>query len=188
MTMIDKTGRHAGLLQTGSTLLLTLSLFNPCFAGKPKTAVGVNIDFSSYKTYRWLPTRILTKAGVVEDDPTIVPAVRNAVNRELTARGLTEVAEGGDLQVSTFVLTTSVPQLEAVIFAGGVPLDFATPIASMGRYNREGTLAINLIDTKTKKYAWAGMITESVDNKPGAGVKKIGPAAEKLFSKFPLKK
>jgi len=169
-------------------VLLSATLLTPCFAGKPRTAVGVNIDFSSYKTYHWLPTRILTKAGVVEDDPEIVPAVRSAVNSQLTARGLKEVSEGGDLQVATFVLTTSVPQLEAVIFPGGVPLDFETPIASMGRYNREGTLAINLIDSRTKKYAWAGVVTENIDNKPGAGVKKIAPAAEKIFKKYPVKK
>jgi hypothetical protein len=117
--------------------------------------------------------------------------MRAAINAELTARGLKEVAEGGDLQVSAIILTTSVPQLEAVLFAGSIydyGMDFATPIATMGRYNREGTLAVNLIDTKTKKSAWAGLITEDIDNKKGAGLKKIGPAAKKLFSKYPSPK
>jgi hypothetical protein len=44
---------------------------------------------------------------------------------------------------------------------------------------------VNLIDTKTKKSAWVGMIQDSIDNKPGAGIKKLPSAAEKLFKKFP---
>jgi hypothetical protein len=179
---------HAGFLYATSTLLLCASLLSPCFAGTPITAVGVNIDFASYKTYTWLPTKALTKTGIIENDPATTPAIRSAVNRELSARGLKEVTEGGDLQVATFVLTVSVPQLEAVIFSGGIALDFGTPIATMGRYNREGTLAVNLIDSRTKKSAWAGLISESIDNRPGKGVKKIAPATQKLFSKFPVKK
>src|SRR5689334_18292493 len=76
--MTNRPGDYMRFLHAGSIVLLSASLLTPCFAGKPKTAVGVNIDFSSYKTYHWLPTRILTKAGVVEDDPEIVPAVRSA--------------------------------------------------------------------------------------------------------------
>lgn len=168
--------------------LLCAAVLTPCCAGKVKTFVSEKSDFASYKTYQWLPTRILTKAGVVEDDPDISPIVKAAVNRELTSRGLKEVAEGGDLQIVSCVLNTYVPQLEAYIFPFGGTLDYATPIAAIGRYNREGTLAISLIDRNTKKSAWAGMITESIDNKPGAGAKKIPKATETLFKKYPVKK
>jgi hypothetical protein len=58
----------------------------------------------------------------------------------------------------------------------------------MGRYNREGTLVVNLIDTRTKKSAWVGMVQESIDNKPGAGRKKLPSAAAKLFKKYPSTK
>ncbi len=163
-------------------------MLTPCFAGKPKAFAGKGANFASYKTYSWLPTRVLAASGIVENDKTADPLMRAAINAELTARGLTEVPEGGDLQVSAIILTTSVPQLEAVLFAGSIydyGLDYATPTATMGRYNREGTLAINLIDTKTKKSAWAGLITENIDNKKGAGLKKIAPATKKLFSKYP---
>jgi hypothetical protein len=62
---------------------------------------------------------------------------------------------------------------------------FTASTATVGRYNHEGTLIVNLIDAKTQKSAWCGMAKESVDNKPGAGMKKIGPAATKLFKKYP---
>jgi hypothetical protein len=179
---------RTGFLRVSCAGLLWSLLSIPCFAAKPKTAVGAGVDIKSYKTYRWLPTKALTKAGLVEDDPTVTPLIKAAINEELTARGFKEVQDGADLEVVTLVLTVSVPQLEAVIFQGGIPMTFGTPLATMGRYNREGTLAINLIDTRTRKFAWAGIVTENVDSGTGGGLKKIAPAARKLFSKFPIKK
>jgi hypothetical protein len=67
-------------------------------------------------------------------------------------------------------------------------VDWGINVQAMGRYNREGTLVVNLIDRQKNKSAWAGMITETISNKPGAGIGKIPKAAEKLFSKYPVKK
>ena len=159
----------------------------PCYGGKVRAEPGPGADFARYKTYQWLPPRVLTSSGVVENDPVLTPLIKDAINRQLNLRGLTEVSEGADLQVSAGVLTASIPQLEAVIFAGPA-MTYATPIANMGRYNKEGTLIVNLIDTRMKKSAWIGMIQESIDNKPGGGHKKIAPAAAKLFKKYPTVK
>lgn len=168
----------------GLIALAGAALLEPCYAAKVRTQLGANADFTHYKTYRWLPPKALTKTGVVENDPVIAPAIKDAVNQQLTQRGLTEVTQGGDLEVSSGVLNESIPQVEAVVF-GGPDLMYDTPIATMGRYNKQGTLVVNLIDTKTKKSAWVGMIQDSIDNKPGSGIKKLPAAAEKLFKKFP---
>ena len=158
----------------------------PCFAGKVQTWVGKDADFSQYKTYEWLPIRVLTKTGVVEDDKTAAPLIREAVNRQLAAKGLKEVATGGDLQISAGALSESIPQVEAVFLPPGMAgLDYATPIATMGRYNKQGTLVVNLIIAGTTKFAWLGIAKESIDNKPGAGLKKIDKAAANMFKKYP---
>jgi hypothetical protein len=164
------------------------ALVKPCVAGKVETFTGQNVDFSQYKTYQWLPPRVLAKTGIVEDDPEIAPVIKASVNRELVARGLKEVSEGGDLQVAATALAESIPQMEAVIFPGGMALDYATPLATIGRYNREGTLVVNLIDSRTKKSAWAGLARETIDNHPGAGRDKVPKATARLFNKFPVKK
>ena len=175
---IDRYVRIGFLILAGSVLV------HPSYAAKVRTQLGANADFARYKTYRWLPPKALTKTGVVENDPVIAPAIKDAVNQQLTQHGLTEVTEGGDLEVSSGVLNEFIPQVEAVLFAGP-DLMYDTPIATMGRYNRTGTLVVNLIDTKTKKSAWVGMVQDSIDNKPGAGLKKLPSAAGKLFKKFP---
>jgi hypothetical protein len=181
--IVNPTHLRAALLVVAFAYVL-----QPCHAANVQTRVAPDADFARYKTYQWLPPRVLTKTGVVEDDAAMNSAIKDAVNRQLVQRGLKEVPEGADLQISAGVLTASVPQLEAVWFAGPSDLTFATPIANMGRYNKEGTLIVNLIDTRTKKWAWIGVIKENVDNKPGSGQKKLPGAAAKLFKKFPVVK
>ena len=126
-----------------------------CYAGKARVEVQPGADFARYKTYRWLPPKVLTSSGVVENHPVLGPLIKDAINRQLAEKGLREVAEGGDLEVSALALRESIPQLEAVVF-GGPNMMYGTPIATMGRYNHEGTLIVNLIDTRTKKSAWVG--------------------------------
>ena len=169
-------------------LLLCNCLIPRGQAAKVKAVANPKANFASYRTYQWLPVKTLGKAGVIEDDPQMGPLIRNAMNAELTARGLLEVKENADLQISAIALADSVPQLEAVIFPGNLHMDYATPTATMGRYNREGTLGVNIIDTKTKNYVWAAMVTKSIDRNQGSGISKIPKAVGELFSKYPVKK
>jgi len=156
------------------------------YAGKVKTVLGKGADFAHYKTYTWLPTRVLTNEGIVENEPSFDPIVRASVNRELTAKGLVEVKEGGDLQVAVGGLTASTPQVEAIFFPGVDWTGWSTTATSVGRYNREGTLVVNLIDAKTKKSAWAAMATENLGGK-GSGLKKVDHTTTELFKKYPKK-
>lgn len=155
---------------------------------KVKAITTPGVDMASYRTYEWLPPRVLTKSGVVENHPAN-PLIRAAVDRQLTARGLTEAKTAGDLQVAATALTESIPQVEAVLMAEGNNMMYGTPIATMGRYNKEGTLVVNLIDAKTKKTAWIGLARESLPNKaqqePDEIQKKLDSAAKKMFQKYP---
>ena len=172
------------LLAAGLLVLWTGLLADRSFAAKIRTQAMPGAEFARYKTYQWLPPKVLTKSGVVENHAVLAPAMKEAIGRQLAAHGLTEVAQGGDLEVSALALTASIPQLEAVVF-GGSDMMYATPIATMGRYNKEGTLVVNLIDTRSKKPAWVGMVQDSLDNKEGSGLKKLPAASEKLFKKYP---
>jgi hypothetical protein len=164
----------------------------PCLA-KVKVEFDKKIDFTRYKTYQWYPPRILKKTGISENDDVVAPLIKTAVNRELARRNLMEVASGGDLQVSTWALSESIPNIDALIYAGGARLPAGSmidpvqaPVASMGRYNKEGTVVVNLIDAATKKSAWAALATSSYSD-----VYNLGPTIDKavgqMFNKYPLK-
>jgi hypothetical protein len=156
-----------------------------CFGGDVKTAVAQGVDFSRYKTYVFLPSKFLTKRGVEEGDERLGPLIAKSVKEQLAKKGFTEVSENPDFEVVTWALSESIPQLEAVLFAPYGTIDWGTaPISTVGRYNRHGTLAVNLIDVKTNKSIWAGMVTRAL-NKPSRVSSDIDKGASDLFKKFP---
>jgi hypothetical protein len=176
-----------------SFILLAGILATLCF-GKVETHFDKAVDFTHYKTYEWLAPRVLKKTGVVENDPVFAPAVKAAVNRELVRRGLSEVTSGGQLQVTAMALTTSIPSIDAMIFPGegvytGVGGVMTTPnanVATVGRYNKEGTLALSLIDTSTKKAVWGAMATKSY-GKETQLEGKVNKAVTDMLKEYPIK-
>jgi len=176
-----------------SVLLASTCLMPPVRAAKVKTQGGKNL--SQYETYQWFPPRVLTKVGL-EENHVANPVLKEAVGRELSQRGLSEVADDADLQIQAWVLTESVPQLEAVIIANvvveaGTYMTLGDPVATIGRYNRQGTLYLNLIDRLAKKSAWFAMVTDSLPNgtlNPEQIRAKLDKAAADIFKKYPVKK
>src|SRR2546425_8602740 len=67
------------------------------FAQQVKTDYDRSADFSQYKTYSW--------EKVQTQDPLWVERIKSAVNAELTAKGFSEVASGGDVSVVAVEMT-----------------------------------------------------------------------------------
>jgi hypothetical protein len=178
------------------TLLVSLYWSVPMFAGKVEAFAGKDADFSRYKTFQWLPPRVLTKLGVVEDDPAN-PFLKAAVGRQLSQKGLNELANGADLQIQAWVLTEQVPQFVAMI-AASVSIDLSNsvvtvsdPMTVVGQFNRQGSLYLNLIDSRTNKSAWFAMVSDSLPNRtlrPDEMRAKLDKAAKNIFNKYPVKK
>ena len=172
------------------TLLISACLLAPLFAGKVRVDTVDNATFSMYKTFQILPSRVLAKTGVIENHPAN-PALKEILVRELSQKGLTEVASGGDLQIQALVLTESVPQLEAVVMFGGTNnMMYDTPVATMGRYNRQGTLYINMIDRRKNRSAWLAMATESLPTRElnvEEARSKLDKAVKNIFKKLQTK-
>jgi hypothetical protein len=167
-------------------MAVTVGLFPMlAFAGDVKTFPKPGVDLSAFKTFKMLPTRILTSAGVVENDPDISPLLIAAIKKELTGKGLVEVAEGADLEVAAGGLVVASAQLTLIIY--NLSLDDASPIGTMGRINREGTLIVNLIDPRVKKSVWVGFATRGLGG-PSSREKDINKAAQALFKKYPALK
>ena len=160
----------------------------PVRAAKVKTQGGKNL--SQYATYQWFPPRVLTKVGL-EENHVANPVLKEVVGRQLSERGLMELADGADLQIQAWVFTESVPQLEAIVYAIDPNMLYGAPIATVGRYNRQGTLFLNLIDRRTKKSAWIGMVTDSLPSgtlDPEQIRAELDKAAKNIFKKYPVKK
>jgi hypothetical protein len=114
--------------------------------------------------------------------------VIDAVNAQLTAKGLQLVTEGGDLGVTAHGATSEEHTLQT-FYSGfgewgwrGWGSGMATTIPETYTV---GTLIIDLFDTRTKQVIWRGTATGTVPDKPEKTAKKLNKAIEKMFKKFP---
>lgn len=163
--------------------LLVLQLC--AWAGKANAFPAKDVNLSAFKTFKMLPTRVLTSSGIQENDPTYGVHILAAVRKELTAKGLTEVAENPDVEVAAGGLARAFPQLEALIYSYMPGTDWGTgTIATVGRYNKEGTVIVNMIDPKVKKTVWLG-ISSRPWGKPSTADKMIQKATAEMFEKYP---
>ena len=169
----------------GLTLLLSTSVI--VFAGDVASFPAKGVDLNAYKTYKILPPKVMTKSGLQEDEPTIGPLIRDALRRELSGKGLTEVTGQADLEIASLVTVVPIPQLEALIYSwtsDSTSIAGTAPLVSVGRYNREGTLYVNFIDSRKNKGVWLGISTRAL-GKPSGREKDINKAAQAMFKKYP---
>jgi hypothetical protein len=159
--------------------------------GETKIFASKTQDVTTRSTYTWLPPRLFTKTGILEDDPTYAPLIRQAVNRELAKKGYREVPSGGDLQIMSAGVGVASSQLEGILvtygfdaFDGYYGPTTASPIT---RINHQGVLLVALVDPKTNKGIWSGYDTEALSG-VGSVPKAIDKAAGKIFKKLPQKR
>jgi hypothetical protein len=115
------------------------------------------------------------------------PAIVEALRKQLAAKGLTEVTDGADLLVSSGASAIAIPQIEMLIYYPGFhdsSITGTAPLVSIGRYNREGTLMVNLIDSSNNKSAWLGLASRAL-GKPEKVANDVNKAAAAMFKKYP---
>jgi hypothetical protein len=164
---------------------VALAACSSAFAGDVQAFPAPGADLSKYRTFKVLPARVLTKSGIQENDPTYSPYILASVRKELKAKGLTEVAENADMEVAAAGLARAFPQIEAFIYGFSYGYDWGTsPVATIGRYNKEGTVLVNLIDPRTKKSVWLGIASRAW-GKPSTVDSMIAKATAQMFTKYP---
>jgi hypothetical protein len=166
-------------------LALAVTMVPPAAAGDVKAGAARGVDISRYKTFQILPVRVLTKSGIQENDPVVSPIITAALRRELTKKGLREVSESPDLQVLPGGLQTTFPSIDAIFynFVGDASWGTST-LVTIGRYNKEGTLFVNLVDPRDDKSVWLGFAKRAL-GKPSSLKGDIDKAADALFKKYP---
>jgi hypothetical protein len=165
-------------IATSVGLMLLLACVS--FAREIKTDYDHSADFHKYKTFSWKEVR--TK------DPLLVDRIKSAVNSTLTAKGLTEVPSGGDLEVDAVEITKN-QQVENTFyngFGGGRRFGGGFGYATTTEDNyKVGTLLINLFDAKAEKLIWRGSSSDTLSNNPTKNTKNLDKGVEKMFQHFP---
>jgi len=154
--------------------LLTLAV-SVGFAG-----ISVEFDpgtvFGDYETYAW-------SEGTPARRSSSELVIRQGVERELGARGLTQVEGQADVLVVTHALADrqSLEQLHDATY-----WEFVTGIRSVDAYQLgAGTLVVDIIDEATDKVVWRGLITGGVSGPTDKMNRKLDKTIGKLFRRLP---
>lgn len=139
-------------------------------------------NFNQIKTYSW--SKIQTKDSLWDD------RVKDAVDKQLAAKGWTEVPSGGDIALVA-VEKTSVHQQYDTFYDGfggfrrwGGGLGETT--TTVDNY-KVGTLVVSMFNPNSKQLIWRGTSSSDLSGNPNKNTKKLDKDVEKMFKQFPPK-
>jgi len=139
-------------------------------------------NFSRFKSYAWVRGTVLT-------DEINHNRVVNAVSAQLAAKGLTRVESIASADLLVAYHATFDRDLQISGFSSGFgPYRFASR-SGVARTEEilTGTLAVDIVDARTKRIVWRGMASKEIDVKadPSKRERNINRAAERLFKNYP---
>ncbi|HEX7333836.1 MAG TPA: DUF4136 domain-containing protein [Pyrinomonadaceae bacterium] len=178
------------LKKTGGMLLASFILCAVVQAQKTSAAFDEKVDFSNYKTFAF------DKEGA--RNPYVNTLIVEAVERELTSRGLTKVNADPDLKVVYLAATLPNLQVQNVPFYHVVNPAYSGIVgsATMNMWDvTTGTLVVDLLDRKTDRVVFRGTVKDVLQRAPSADLKAdakivakpINKGVAKIFKKYPVK-
>ena len=178
------------LTKTAALFVATFILCTVTQAQKTSAAFDEKVDFSTYKTFAF------DKEGA--RNPYVNALIVQAIERELTSRGLTKVNTDPDLKVVYLAATVPNLQVQNVPFYHVVNPAYSGMVgsATMNMWDvTTGTLVIDLLDSKSDRTVFRGTITDVLQRAPSADLKAdaktvskpINKGVAKIFKKYPVK-
>jgi Domain of unknown function (DUF4136) len=153
------------------------------FAQHVQTDFDHQANFGQYKSYSW--QEIKPRASLWDS------RIKNAVNAQLEAKGLAQVADGGDIAVVAIKTSQTQRTLQTFYdgFGGGGWRwrgfgGFGESTTTEQDY-KEGTLVIDLFDGKTKQLIWRGSTESVLSDKAEKNEKNLDKGVAKMFKNFP---
>jgi hypothetical protein len=180
----------AVLTLTGAVVLASALLCTVAHAQKTSAGYDKNVDFSNYKTFAF------DKDGA--RNPFVNTMIVEALERELTSRGLTKVDTDPDLRVVYLAASGPNLQVASVPFYQVVNPAYSGIVggASMAMWDvTTGTLVIDLFDRKIDRIVFRGTVTDVLQRAPSTDLaadaklvlKPINKGIAKIFKKYPVK-
>jgi hypothetical protein len=139
-----------------------------------------NVNFSAYRTYAWA-------GGTNLADDLNHARIVAAVERQLAAKGLARVDSTGSPDVLVVYRVGLHQDLEINGYENRWAIAPGGPSWARLEQVPVGTLAVGIIDAKTRSLVWRAAATKDLD--PGASPEKweksINKAVEKMFKHYP---
>jgi hypothetical protein len=172
--------------------VLAVALFGMAMTAVHVLAQTVTIDydhtvnFLKFKTYTW--------EKLHATDPSVEDRITIALNRDMTGRYMTEVANGGDVTITAVEATQDKQEFTDFYNSlgdftwqrGWGSAGFLDSLATLQNVPLN-TLIIDMYNPKTHKLLWRGVITEPVAKSEDKNDRTIDKAVTMLISKYPPK-
>jgi len=176
----------------GMLMLLALGLW-ACTSFNVQTDHDATADFSAFKTFAFAGLADVDKGGIY-DNSLMQKRIETAVVRELTAKGLRQVAlnEEADLHVHYWVNVQDKQRLES----GGTSVGVARYRGGYGwgagygggvttvEY-KEGTLILDLVEPAQKQLVWRATIVGTLQESAEENTQLGNEAIAKAFKDYP---
>jgi hypothetical protein len=139
------------------------------------------VNFAKYHTYQWvsLPTS--------HPDQLVDRQIKQDINAQLAAKGLTQVTANADIQVGYQISIDQEKQWDAW---GGPGLRFGGMATATSSTIDVGTLGIDFVDPTTKLLVWRGEGTKTLDPSGNAqkNQERMQKSIAKILKNFPPRK
>lgn len=176
-------------LRTALTLAAILIFGSVAYAQKVTVDVDKTVDFTAFKSFAWT-------TGQVAPKPSTSQLIINAIEKELTSRGLVKNDASPDIRIAVMAAADMDLQgigptwnNETYKFWGG----HGNPAALMTV--TKGTLLIDLVETKKDMSVWRGVAKDIFVATATGDVQKdvkqmedtVNKTVKNMFKKYPVK-
>ena len=153
-----------------------------------KTEAAPGFSLANYKTFNFYEITSNTEST----DPSYnnrINILKNAIQQELTAKGLTLTPTNPDLLVNIGVVTAEKVQTrqttfrEAPRYIGQRRYSWKSQEVEVGSY-REGTVTVDLVDTDKNTMVWEGVAEAIIPRKEAQLQKTVNAGVAKLFARL----
>lgn len=151
-------------------------------------------EFASYHTYSWLKIKEKDPTNAAESkqqSPLVGNRIRQDIDKELAAKGMQRMDEGGNLLVVYYQGAQQMTEVTKNMYSAGDVWATAR-VAGSGATIREvnqSTLIIDLIDSSTMELVWRSTAdnTQRSDVSQEKIYETIDKAIKQMFKKYPPK-
>ena len=179
------------------TILMVLSI-SITTAQKVSGDYDKSTDFTKYKTYHFIGWQKDSDKMMNDFDK---KRLREALEAEMEAKGLTRVESGGDMAVSLFIVVDKKTSVTAYTnyygvmgygrrgyYRGGRGWGNGASTTSYSENDYlQGTLVMDMIDIHSDELIWQGVATGTINKNTQKREKTIPRAVKKLMKKYPVK-
>jgi hypothetical protein len=159
-------------------VLMMATLTTVASAAKVSTDYDHSANFGRYKTYSW--AKVQTANSIWD------ARVKDAVNKQLAAKGLTQAPSGGDVSITAVETTRTQQQLNTYYhgFGGRRFGGFGDATTTVDKY-KVGALVVDVFDAGSRNLIWRGSASDTLSGNPEKNTKNLDKCVRKMFSHFP---